>query len=94
MFKKQSLFILVLVCSQMLAVTREVVGEIRSDGIGEELSRMKWISKGAVSLVGVVYGSVSHLGTFIWYFINYYFYVCTCTCRSHFSDTLHFAVVV
>ena len=34
------------------------MGEVK-DGMQEELVRMKWISQGAVSLVGVVYGSVS-----------------------------------
>lgn len=39
-------------------MTREVVGDVK-DGMVEELTRMKWISKGAVTIVATLYGSVS-----------------------------------
>lgn len=43
-----------------MAMTREVVGEVK-DNMWEELKRMKWISRGAMALVGAVYGSVGHM---------------------------------
>ena len=51
------IIIFIYLISQLIAMTREVIGDIRD--VIEDCNRMKFISQGAVTVVATVYGSVS-----------------------------------